>query len=63
MALSVPATQSLSALPFTSCSFHSGPIVTGWVNSELYGAASGPVFAAEPARWIDYDGSAVELAF
>jgi alpha-D-xyloside xylohydrolase len=27
------------------------------------GTASGPVFAAEPVRWVDYDGAAVELAF
>jgi hypothetical protein len=27
------------------------------------GAASGPVFAAEPVRWVDYEGTATELAF
>jgi alpha-D-xyloside xylohydrolase len=27
------------------------------------GTAGAPVFAAEPARWIDYDGTAIELAF
>jgi len=27
------------------------------------GGASGPVFAAEPVRWVDYDGTATELAF
>jgi alpha-D-xyloside xylohydrolase len=27
------------------------------------GGAAGPVFAAEPQRWVDYGGAAVELAF
>jgi alpha-D-xyloside xylohydrolase len=26
------------------------------------GSGSGPVFAAEPVRWVDYDGAAVEVA-